>query len=135
MNRFKKAVLIFCLALVPVAALCAGENGKSEKAPYTKKIYKVSDLYKEKASLDMQKVTVKGRIVKVAAGIMNKNWFHLQDGSGDPAKKNNDLAITTIQDLPAVGKVVTVTGTLHKDKDFGSGYYYEVIMEEATIKR
>ncbi len=134
MNRLTKAVLIFLVALAPAAAVCAGESVKGENAPSAKKIYKVGDLFKEKASLDMQKVTVKGKIVKVAAGIMNKNWFHLQDGSGDPAKKTNDLAITTIQDLPAVGKVVTVTGTLHKDKDFGSGYRYEVILEEATIK-
>lgn len=134
MNRFAKAVTIICLALAPATVIYAGENVKAEKAPSARKIYKVGDLYKEKASLDMQKVTVKGKVVKVAAGIMNKNWFHIQDGSGDPAKKTNDLAITTIQDLPAVGKTVTVTGTLHKDKDFGSGYRYEVIMEEATIK-
>ena len=134
MNRFTKAILIFCVALAPATAICAGESVKAEKAPSAKKVYKVGDLYKEKASLDMQKVTVKGKVVKVAAGIMNKNWFHIQDGSGDPGNKTNDLAITTTQELPTVGKTVTVTGTLHKDKDFGYGYKYEVIIEEATIK-
>ena len=134
MNRFTKAVLIFCVAFAPATAICAGESVKAEKAPSAKKIHKVGDLFKEKASLDMQKVTVKGKVVKVAAGIMNKNWLHIQDGSGDPAKKTNDLAVTTTQELPAVGKTVTVTGTLHKDKDFGYGYKYEVILEEASIK-
>lgn len=134
MNRFTKAILIFLVALTTVTAVSAGENVKGGKALPVEKIYKVSYLYRQKTALDMQKVTVKGKIVKVASGIMNKNWFHLQDGSGDPLKKNNDLAITTIQNLPAVGKVVTVTGTLHKDKDFGSGYRYEVILEEATIE-
>jgi hypothetical protein len=133
MNWFTKAILIFFVALAPVTVICAGENVNDVKAPSAKKIYKVSDLYREKDALDMKKVTVKGKIVKAASGIMNKNWFHVQDGSGDPGNKNNDLAITTIQDLPAVGKVVTVTGTLHKDKDFGYGYRYEVILEEATI--
>jgi hypothetical protein len=134
MNRFAKALMISLVVLSPAVAICAGESVKGENAPSAKKVYKVGDLFKEKASLDKQKVIVKGKVVKVASGIMNKNWFHLQDGSGDPGKKTNDLAITTTQELPAVGKTVTVSGTLHKDKDFGYGYKYEVIIEEATIK-
>lgn len=133
MNRFAKSLAIFLVLLSPVAAISAGEKGKSENAPAAK-VYKVSELYKESASFNNQKVTVKGKVTKVSAGIMNKNWIHLQDGSGDPAKKTNDLTITTSQDVPAVGKTVTVTGTLRKDKDFGSGYFYSVIVEEATIK-
>ena len=135
MNRFTKALLIFFVALSPVAAVCAGEGAKVENAPASGKVYKVGDLYMEKAGLDNKKVIVKGKVVKVAAGIMKKNWFHLQDGSGDPAKKTNDVAVTTTQELPAVGKTVTVSGTLHKDKDFGFGYRYEVILEEATFKQ
>jgi hypothetical protein len=134
MNRFTKALMI-CLVVLSPVAVCAGESVKGDNAPSAKKVYKVSDLYREKAGLDNQKVIVKGKVVKVASGIMKKNWFHLQDGSGDPAKKTNDLAITTTQELPAVGKTVTVSGTLHKDKDFGYGYRYEVILEEATFKQ
>jgi hypothetical protein len=134
MNRLTRALLICLVALAPATAFCAGKSVKSENAPSSKKVYRVGDLFKEKAALDMKKVTVKGKVVKVAAGIMNKNWFHLQDGSGNPGKKTNDLAVTTTQELPAVGKTVTVTGTLHKDKDFGYGYRYEVILEDATIK-
>ena len=134
MNRFTKALMI-CLVVLSPVAVCAGESVKGDNAPSAKKVYKVGDLFKEKAGLDNQKVVVKGKVVKVASGIMNKNWFHLQDGSGDPAKKTNDLAVTTTQELPAVGKTVTVSGTLHKDKDFGYGYRYEVILEEATFKQ
>jgi len=134
MNRFTKALMI-CLVVLSPVAVCAGESVKGDNASSAKKVYKVGDLFKEKAGLDNQKVVVKGKVVKVASGIMNKNWFHLQDGSGDPAKKTNDLAITTTQELPAVGKTVTVSGTLHKDKDFGYGYRYEVILEEATFKQ
>ncbi len=123
MRSSTKALIVGFVALLPAMALCAGAG-----------VYKVGDLFKEKAALDGKKVTVKGRVVKVAAGIMNKNWLHLQDGSGDPARKTNDLAVTTSQELPAVGKTITVTGTLHKDKDFGYGYRYEVILEDATVK-
>jgi hypothetical protein len=32
-----------------------------------------------------------------------------------------------------VGDIVTFSGTIALDKDFGAGYKYEVIMENATI--
>jgi hypothetical protein len=65
---------------------------------------------------------------------MGKNWLHIQDGSGNAKDGNNDLVVTT-QDIPKVGDIVTANGTLYKDKDFGSGYKYDVIIEEATIKK
>jgi hypothetical protein len=134
MNQFAKALAMSLVLLSSVAAMGAGEKGKGETAP-AGKIYKVADLHKDKAKLDNQKVTVKGKVVKVAAGIMGKNWLHLQDGSGNAANKTNDLTVTTDQDLPEIGKSVTVTGTLHKDKDFGAGYFYSVIVEDAIIKK
>ena len=65
---------------------------------------------------------------------MGKNWIHLQDGTGDAAKGTNNLVVTS-QDLPQVGDIVTVKGTVYKDKDFGAGYKYNVIMEEASINQ
>jgi hypothetical protein len=134
MNRFTKALIIVIALALPAVGQCADAGSKKEKSS-AEKVYKVSELYKGKATLDKQKVTVRGKVVKVSVGIMNRNWIHLQDGSGTPGNQDNDLTVTTDQGLPAVGKVVTVTGTLAKDKDFGSGYFYPVIVEEATIKR
>ena len=42
--------------------------------------------------------------------------------------------MVTTQDAPKVGDVVTAKGTLHKDKDFGTGYKYRMIVEEATVQ-
>ena len=134
MNRFTKALIIVIALALPAVGQCADAGSKSEKSS-AEKVYKVSELYKGKATLDKQKVTVRGKVVKVSVGIMDRNWIHLQDGSGTPGNQDNDLTVTTAQGLPAVGKVVTVTGTLAKDKDFGSGYFYPVIVEDATIKR
>ena len=132
MNQFAKVLAISLALLSPVAAMGA-EKGKSAHAP-AGKVVKVADVYKDRAKLDNQKVTVKGKVVKISSGIMGKNWLHLQDGSGSAANKTNDLTVTTTQDLPETGKTVTVTGTVHKDKDFGAGYFYAVIVEEAVIK-
>jgi hypothetical protein len=96
--------------------------------------YTVSEIYANMATLNEKTAVVKGKVVKVSEGIMGKNWIHLQDGTGDAAKATNKL-VTTSQDLPAVGDIVTMKGTIYKDKDFGSGYKYTVIMEKASIQR
>ena len=110
----------------------ASEPIKVEKAKGAD-AFSVSETYEKAGKLDKKTVVVRGKVVKVSKGIMGKNWVHLRDGSGDPAKGTNDLVATT-QDLPKVGDVVTAKGTLYKDKDFGAGYKYQVIVEEATVK-
>lgn len=113
------------------AVVAAGEKIKVEKASGPNG-YRIADIYKLKAKLDRKKVVVRGKVVKVSASIMDRNWIHLQDGSGDPKKGTNNLVVTS-KALPSVGDVVTATGILYKDKDFGGGYRYEVIMEKGEI--
>lgn len=96
--------------------------------------FTVGEIFAKRASLNKKTAVVKAKVVKVSAGIMGKNWIHLQDGSGDPAKGTHNL-VATSQDLPSVGDLVTVKGTVYKDKDFGAGYKYTIIMEEAKIQR
>ena len=143
MNRFAKWVAL----CVSIGALAAGNaaNAGSEgaKAPAASEpikvekakgadAYTVSETYEMAGKLDKKTVVVQGKVVKVSKGIMGKNWVHLRDGSGDPGKGTNNLVVTT-QDVPKVGDVVTAKGTLYKDKDFGAGYLYKVIVEEATL--
>jgi len=96
--------------------------------------YTVSETYEKIEKLEKKTVSVRGQVVKVSKGIMGKNWVHLQDGSGDAGKGTNNLVVTS-QDVPKVGDVVTAKGTIYKDKDFGAGYLYKVIVEEATVKQ
>jgi hypothetical protein len=93
--------------------------------------YTVAEIFKNSKKLEEKKVVVRGKVVKIAEGVMKKNWIHLQDGTGDAG--NNDLVVTS-DDLPKVGDVVTASGTLYNDKDFGGGYKYKVIIEKGNIK-
>lgn len=86
------------------------------------------------AKLDKKKVVIKGKVVKVSAGIMGKNWIHIQDGTGKQAKGTHNLVCTS-SEMANVGDVITVSGTLAKDRDFGSGYRYDAIVENATFKK
>ncbi|MDA8099669.1 MAG: hypothetical protein M0042_08585 [Nitrospiraceae bacterium] len=94
----------------------------------------VAEAYGKSAALNKKTVVVKGKVVKVSKNIMGKNWVHLQDGTGDQTKGTHNLVVTT-QDAPEVGDVVTATGTLTKDRDFGAGYKYNVIVEDASVKK
>ncbi|MBI5741852.1 MAG: DNA-binding protein [Nitrospirae bacterium] len=111
----------------------AVKPAKVEKAP-GKNAYTVAELHEKSAKLEKKGVVVKGQVVKYSPGIMGKNWIHLQDGSGDSSKGTNDILVTS-QDVVAVGDVVTAKGTLYTNKDFGSGYKFAVIVEEAGVKK
>ena len=97
--------------------------------------YTVESAIKNSAKLNKKKVVIRGQVVKVSGGIMGKNWIHIQDGSGSAAKKNHNLVCTSVTDSADVGDVVTITGTLIKDRDFGSGYKYAVIIEDTKITK
>lgn len=115
------------------SAVAVSENIKVDKA-FGPNSYTVEEIYKNSSKLENKTIVVKGKVAKVSAGVMNKNWIHLQDGSGDATTGSNDLVMTS-NDLPAVGDVVTASGTLYNNKDFGSGYKYLVIIENTSIKK
>lgn len=93
--------------------------------------YTVAELFVKREDLQDKIIAVRGQVVKVSVGIMGRNWVHLMDGSGE--KSNNKLVVTT-KDEPNTGDIVTATGIFHNNVDFGGGYQYAVIMEDASIK-
>ncbi|MDH4320057.1 MAG: DNA-binding protein [Desulfobulbaceae bacterium] len=92
----------------------------------------VSSIFAEANKLNGKKVRVRGQVMKVSRMIMGKNWIHLQDGTGEPTKNTHDLVVTTMAE-PAAGDTVTVEGVLSANKDFGAGYHYDAIVEDATV--
>ena len=94
------------------------------------KVSTVEALYAKKDQLSGKRVQISGKVVKVNNGIMGKNFFHLQYGSGKAGA--NDLTVTT-QDVVTVGDQVVVTGVVMVNRDFGAGYSYPLILEEATV--
>lgn len=109
------------------------ETIKVDKAPGAE-ARTVAEIWAQKGSLKEKRITLRGKVVKYNAGIMGRNWLHLQDGSGDPKAGTHDLAVTT-QDVAARGDIVTVKGVVRLDKDFGSGYTYAVILEDAKVEK
>ena len=90
----------------------------------------VGELFEKGSDLAGTVVTLRGKVVKFSTQIMGKNWLHLQDGSG--SEGTNDLTVTTTTTVK-VGDVVLVSGVVSIDRDFGYGYEYEVILEDARV--
>ena len=88
----------------------------------------VAELYANKGELAGKSVTVRGRVVKFTAAVMGKNWIHIQDGSSE----TTDLTVTTAA-VAKLGDTVVASGVLVVDRDFGAGYRYDIIIEDATV--
>jgi hypothetical protein len=93
----------------------------------------VSEIMSKGAELRDKTVLVRGKVVKYNAGIMGKNWIHLRDGTGSVEKETNDVLVTTTGSAK-LGDIVTAKGVVHTDKDFGAGYSYKVLVEDATLQ-
>jgi len=93
----------------------------------------VAEIIAKSAELKDKPVLLRGKVVKFNGGIMGKNWLHLRDGSGSADSETNDILVTSAAEAK-VGDVVTVKGTIRTDKDFGAGYAYKVLIEDATLQ-
>jgi len=100
-----------------------GENSRS-----------VGECFEQGKDLHGKTVRVRGKVMKISRMIMGKNWLHIQDGTGNPLKNEHDLVVTTTED-PGEGVVVTVEGKLSAERDFGAGYKYVVIVEDAKVEK
>jgi hypothetical protein len=92
--------------------------------------FTVAEVLARKSALKDRPVVLRGRVTKMNAAIMGKNWLHLEDGSPGAS----EILVTT-SGTASVGDVVTARGTIRTDRDFGSGYSYAVMIEDATLTR
>jgi hypothetical protein len=108
-------------APVDVSGIVKAEGGRT-----------VAEVFAEKDQLAGKPVVFRGKVVKSNPGILGKNWIHVRDGSG--AEGSNDITVTTVSAQPKVGDTVLVAGAVVLNKDYGMGYQYDVIIEDADVK-
>jgi uncharacterized protein YycO len=113
------AGLVFSLGLASISANAAEPELKT-----------VAAIYQNMTTLAGQTVRVQGKVVKVINNIMKRNFVHVQDGTGDA--NSNDLIVTSKQSAK-VGDQVTISGVVVLNRDFGSGYTYALLIEDAGI--
>ena len=107
------------------------ETKKDIKIETQKDCITIAELFSKKELYSGKTVKIKGQVTKYSPEIMNKNWIHLQDGTDDHGKF--DLVITSSGSVKT-GDVVVFEGKIDLNKDFGYGYFFEVMMEDAVVK-
>lgn len=112
-------VLISTVGFAPINAYADASNLKT-----------VAALNLNKTALAGKTISANGKVVKVNNGIMGRNFVHVQDGTGDAS--NNNLIVTSKQ-TAKIGDLVTISGVVAVNRDFGSGYSYPLLIEDASI--
>lgn len=87
----------------------------------------IAELYGNAEEYKDKQVVLRGQIVKINRDIMDRNWVHIMDGT---RADRSDLTFTTTEDFQ-LGDTITIRGKVALDKDFGAGYVYPLIVEEA----
>lgn len=119
---------------MPESASLAFITEHVDKSPYAKAgMLSIKEVWEKRAELKDQTITIRAKVVKASANILERNFIHLQDGTGE----GNEVGriVFTSKELPSVGDIVTAKGKVSIDKDFGSGYIYKIIVEDATFTK
>ena len=120
---------------VPESANIALVTELVKVSPYQQKdTISVAQAWKERVKLNGKNISIRGKVVKVSKNIMEKNWIHIQDGTGEGAEVGR-IVFTSKDDTINVGDVVTAQGVVSADKNFGTGYVYKIIVENASFKK
>jgi hypothetical protein len=113
-------------------ALVAQQGANDAVAVDPESVRSVAQLLVDATALKGKTIRVRGTVVKFNAGILGRNWVHLRDVP--PGTPDVDVTVTTAQ-TAKVGDPVLVEGLLSVNRDFGAGYAYPAIVEDATIRR
>ncbi len=119
---------------VPESANLALVTEVVKESPYKQKdTLSVKEALEKRVSLKDKTIAIRGKVVKASSNILERNWIHIQDGTGE----GNEVGriVFTSKELPKVGDIVTARGVVNVDKNFGSGYMYQIIVENATFKQ
>jgi hypothetical protein len=109
------------------------KTSSPQKAAAPATTYTIKEIFSKKDKLKGQMIRVRGNVVKVSEAIMGHNWVHIQDGTG--GEGSDKLIFRAKGQTASVGSTITAQGRFETDKDFGFGYFYPVIVEEASFTK
>lgn len=122
MNIVSKSLASLTFSTLALSAFAAAATAGEQVS--------VADLHANRVQLSEKQISITGNVIKVNNGVMRRNFIHVQDGTG---AGDTDRVIFTSTQTARVGDRVTATGTVKLDTDFGMGYFYPTLVEQATL--
>lgn len=113
----------------------AVEETMQTKGFKEKPFYTVEEMHRWRRQLAGKEVQIKAKVYKVSRQIMKRDWVHLGDGTGSEQKLTDDIVFTAKKADVKAGDEVVAKAKIVVDKDFGYGYFYRVMGEDATFKK
>ncbi|MEY3090413.1 MAG: hypothetical protein RL113_729 [Pseudomonadota bacterium] len=110
------------------------EDEKPAQPFVQKEHYSVEEVHMWRKDLEGKTISLEGKVYKVSHQIMKRDWIHLGDGTGDEKQLTDDLVFTCSATNAKAGDTIHATGKVSVNKDFGFGYFYKVLIEDATIE-
>jgi hypothetical protein len=123
--------ILFVAGVQPVSAAPTASSASTAPSVPTAELYTVEQVFAQRKALKGKEIAVRGRVAKVSTNIMNRTWVHIQDGTGGAG--TDDLIFRSRGGSAAVGSTVVARGTVDIDRDFGMGYQYPVLVEDAVF--
>ena len=114
----------------------SSQNEEEEPSkPFVKKdAYTIEEVHMWRKHLDGQTISLEATVYKVSHQIMKLDWVHLGDGTGNEKKLTDDLVFTATSSSIKAGDKVIATGKVVVNKDFGFGYFYKVLIQDAAFQ-
>lgn len=104
-------------------------------SPYKQKdTMSIKQAFDERAKLAGNSITIRAKVVKISKNILDRNWIHMQDGTAIDGSVGRIVFTSKESDIQ-VGDILRATGIVAVDKDFGSGYVYKMIVEQAEFQK
>jgi hypothetical protein len=103
----------------------------SKGAAAAAKTYTIKEIFSKKDKLKGQMVRVRGNVVKVSEAILGHNWVHIKDGTG--GEGSDKIVFRSKKQTASVGSTVIAQGRFETDVDYGFGYFYPVVVEDASF--
>ena len=110
------------------------EEGKPAKPFVQKDVYTVEEVHMWRKSLEGHVISLEGTVFKVSHQIMKRDWVHIGDGTGIEKELTDDLVFTAASTDIKAGDKVIAKGKVVVNKDFGYGYFYKVLIQDATFE-
>ncbi len=101
-------------------------NELNQNSPVPEGVTRIADIVQSPKKFVGKSVRIYGKVVKANPNILDRNWLHIEDGTAP----DFDFVLTTQSNIP-IGHEVAFDGVIAVDRDFGAGYTYKVIMENA----
>jgi hypothetical protein len=118
----------------PPIGASAEEPGALSSPLNAKDALSIAAIFAQASRLEGKTVGLRVKVTKRTLNVLGRTWLHVQDGSGSAESGDHDLVVTT-QAAPEVGEIVVLEGRVVTNKDLGSGYRYDVLLEDATVRK